>query len=388
MRRGLRVIVSSVFSRTRYAELPGDRDARMAFAVGFRALGHDVFVVEEVEEGQCLDSSGQIVPFDEWRGRDRFLATMREYGFADRCCLDYRGGQATVGMSRHALRGAASGADLLLAVGGRLRNPELLEAAGHRAYVDINPGKTQVYAFEYDVDYGLSAFDSHFSVGLAIGQPQCPLPTGGFQWHPLVMPVVLDRWRPNAASGRAFTSITSWNRKHDFDFQGVASGDKVEQWLRFVDLPNRTGQSMEIVLPVREISARDLGLLTASGWLVRNGERQETLNDYVQLLSSSKAEFSVANGRYVKFRTGWFSDRTSRYMATGRPVLVQSTGIEHLLPVGRGLLTFRTIEEAVSGIDEINSDHAGHSSAALEIAREFSASDRVLAGLLRIVGLS
>ncbi len=388
MQSRLRVIVSSVFSRTRYASFPGDRDARMAFAEGFRALGHDVYVVEEVGGDHCLDGDGRAVPFAGWPGRHRFHATMMEYGFGARSCLIYDSGQDTVGMSWHEMRGIAADADLLIAIGGRLRSPELLGSAKHRAYVDINPGKTQVYAFEYDVDYGLDAFDTHFTVGLAIGQPQCPVPTGGYRWRPLMMPVVLDRWRPATASGDAFTSITSWNRKHDFTLQGIASGDKVEQWLRFIDLPGRTDQIMQIVLPVRDTAEEELAVLAANRWVVRDGDQQPGLSDYVDLVSSSRAEFSVANGRYVKFRTGWFSDRTSRYMATGRPVLDPGGLNEHLLPVGRGLLTFRTVEEAVEGIEAINSDHASHSRASLEIAREVAASDRVLSGLLEVVGLS
>jgi hypothetical protein len=119
-----------------------------------------------------------------------------------------------------------------------------------------------------------------------------------------------------------------------------------------------------------------------------DARRLQTLDDYVQYITGSRAEFSVANGRYVKFTTGWFSDRSARYLAAGRPILVQSTGIETHLPVGEGILTFRTLDEALGGIDRISCDYARHSRAAREIARQHFDSDRVLGGLLCEVGLA
>ena len=64
--------------------------------------------------------------------------------------------------------------------------------------------------------------------------------------------------------------------------------------------------------------------------------------DYVQ---RSSAELSPAQGIYVDTRSGWFSDRTAAYLASGRPAVVQDTG-QDLVPTGEGLLTFRTADEA------------------------------------------
>lgn len=74
-------------------------------------------------------------------------------------------------------------------------------------------------------------------------------------------------------------------------------------------------------------------------------------DDYRNYICRSRAEFSVAHNRYVEFKTGWFSDRSALYLAAGKPVLVQSTGIEAHLPTGKGLLTFSSIDEAVAGIE-------------------------------------
>ena len=60
-------------------------------------------------------------------------------------------------------------------------------------------------------------------------------------------------------------------------------------------------------------------------------------------IQSSGAEFSVAQGVYVDIRSGWFSDRTARSLASGKPVLVQETWLGRMYPVGLGLVPFRTL---------------------------------------------
>ena len=98
----------------------------------------------------------------------------------------------------------------------------------------------------------------------------------------------------------------------------------------------------------------------------------------------SKAEFGVAKHTYVVNRSGWFSDRTECYLASGRPALVQDTGWTAHLPHGDGLIAFSTPDDALAAIDRINSDYAHHARSAGEIARERFAADRILPPLLEV----
>ena len=102
-------------------------------------------------------------------------------------------------------------------------------------------------------------------------------------------------------------------------------------------------------------------------------------------MQGSGAEFSVAQGIYVETRSGWFSDRTTRYLASGRPALVQDTGFSHTLPVGDGLVAFRTPDEAVAGAGRIAADYDRHARAARRLAEEHLDSDRVLGSVLEDV---
>jgi hypothetical protein len=111
-------------------------------------------------------------------------------------------------------------------------------------------------------------------------------------------------------------------------------------------------------------------------------EVSRSLDDYRAFVQHSKAEFGVAKHTYVQTRSGWFSDRTECYLASGRPAVVQDTGWSAHLPAGEGLLAFSTPEDALAGIDAVNSDYGRHSTRAREIAAAHFDANVVLPRLL------
>lgn len=110
----------------------------------------------------------------------------------------------------------------------------------------------------------------------------------------------------------------------------------------------------------------------------------DAFRDYV---SDSVGEFSCAKGLYVGTRCGWFSDRSSCYLAAGRPVVVQNTGFADVLPVGHGIFSVSTIEEAAEAILAIRADYKHHSKAARSLAVEHFSSGKVLLNLLKHIGV-
>ena len=108
---------------------------------------------------------------------------------------------------------------------------------------------------------------------------------------------------------------------------------------------------------------------------------------YRGYLQASKGEFTVAKDQYVRLHTGWFSDRSACYLASGRPVITQETGFTRLYGGERGLFAFRTIEEIAEAVRAINADYAAHCRAAYEIAAEYFEATKVLASLLDRAGI-
>ena len=48
---------------------------------------------------------------------------------------------------------------------------------------------------------------------------------------------------------------------------------------------------------------------------------------YRDYILGSRGEFTVAKDQNVRLRSGWFSDRSACYLAAGRPVITQDTGV-------------------------------------------------------------
>ncbi len=370
----------------------GHNDHVMAYAAGFLKLGHRVFFMEHVGSRKCIDLLGQQVPFEKWIGRTRFENLMKSYGIWPRCCLIYKKGKATYGMPYDEAVKMAKACDLLVTRSGIMKAPEILEYPQSRVYFDGNPGDTQVFLEQSGGDYHLlDRYDYLFTMGLNLGMAACPIPTGGRKWHPSVRPVVLPKWPPFLGPGhKRFTTISTWKGRDTHQWQGRHSGEKADNWLRFIDLPKRTGQKLEIALRVRSVrNLSDSEKFIQSGWRLTDPRKLCSLEDYRNYIGRSRGEFSVAHNIYVESSSGWFSDRSALYLASGKPVLVQSTGIESHLPTGKGLLTFSTMEEAVAGIEEINRDYPAHCRSAREIAEAYFDSDKVLTKILeRIDGSS
>ena len=131
-------------------------------------------------------------------------------------------------------------------------------------------------------------------------------------------------------------------------------GNKDQEFVKFIDLPSRTPQPFELAINGPQTAAARARL----GHGRRDGASRARRADYREFIQRSKAEFGVAKHTYVATRSGWFSDRTECYLASGRPALVQDTGWTAHLPSGEGLLAFSTPDEALAGIDRINGDYA------------------------------
>jgi hypothetical protein len=369
----------------------GHIDHALAYAAGWLRLGHEVYLMEQVGRGRCTGKKGEPVPFADWDGRTHFEEVARTYGLWPRCCLVYKQGEMTHGMSFTEAANIARKADLLITRSGQIHKvPAIFEQPKCRAFFDGNPGSTQIKFHQQSEGCDpLDQYEFLFTLGLNIGTPHCPLPTDGLSWQPMPRPVLLPMW-PTVSDNdcQRFTTISTWKGRNTFAWQGIESGEKSDNWLQVLDLPRISGQAIEIALRTEskdELS--DRGMFEDNGWVITDPSSLHSLDDYRNYIGHSRGEFSVAHNRYVEFNTGWFSDRSALYLASGKPVLVQSTGIEEHLSVGEGLLTFSSLDEALAGIEAINADYQYHSQAARNIAEQYFDADRILTEILeRIQG--
>jgi hypothetical protein len=186
-----------------------------------------------------------------------------------------------------------------------------------------------------------------------------------------------------------FTTVATWRTAHGPPRLGDRSfAAKHHEFRRFIEMPRlASGSTFELALDIHPADDADAGALAAHGWrLVDPRKAAGTPQGFREYLASSGAEFSVAHGAYVDTRSGWFSDRSAAYLASGRPVLAQDTGLT-ALPSGEGMIAFGTLEEAVAGALAIVAEYEAHAEAARALAVAHLDSDFVLGELLARIGV-
>jgi hypothetical protein len=254
-----------------------------------------------------------------------------------------------------------------------------------KVFVDTDPGFTQQAIADAGEGWYRDLFAAHdalFTFALRIDDPTCTVAETPFRWHPTIQPVELDLWPVTPApQDGAFTTILSWTTD---SFPGIGKG-KGDELLRLIELPEQTSE--RILLAIAGKPPTDL--LAKHGWGLTDAV-QATIDTeaYRRFIQGSKAELGFAKAMYVETRSGWFSDRTQCYLASGRPALVRETGFSDVLPVGEGLLSFEDAEEILEGIERISADYELHARLAREIAEEHFAGETVLRSLLEVAGVA
>jgi len=364
----------------------GEAWVRMSWVRGLRRLGYDVCLIEQIDSSQCVDNEGRSAPLERSVNLETFESALASLGPGCPAALICNGGRTTVGLAFEDVIERARDAELLVNISGHLEIESIKAGPRRRAYVDVDPGFTQIWAAQ-GADARLDGHDAYFTVGENIGTAGCPIPSGGLEWLPLPPPVTLEDWPVTAvAADDRFTTVASWRSplgtlSHGgVDFQG-----KHHQWRRVAELPRLSAQSFEIALQIHPGDSADRATLQASGWdLVDPREVAGDPLAFRSYVQGSAAEFSVAHPVYVDTASGWLSDRTVRYLASGRPALVQDTGAGKRYPLGEGLLAFATVGEAVAGAAAIAGDYEAHSQAARSLAETYFDSDRVLERFLEL----
>lgn len=346
--------------------------------LGLRRLGWDVLF---------LDSHGpdMYTNATEERANLDYVRTVMEMFGLDGAwsVLDRQTGMSVAGLGRDEVSRRMRSADLLFNFSGYLQDEQLLSAVPIRVFVDVDPGFWQMWC-----DLGLhDAFAGHdrfVTVGTRIGRPGCIVPTCGREWIPTLPPVVLDQWPVQIATRDAITSIGSWRGPFaPIEYQGRVYGLRAHEFRKFANLPELTAAEFELGLDISAGDARDIELLSSSGWrLIDPTSVAGDPMSYRDYLAASKAELMVAKNMYVETRSGWFSDRSACYLASGKPVVAQETGLEAAVPTGDGLLLFRTSAEAADCVAEMAANYLRQTRAARAIAEAAFDSDLVLQAVI------
>ena len=348
----------------------------MNWALGLRANGCRVLWLERVDPRRAQSEARPVIAEVKRR--------LERHGFADALALCSTTGAALPDwMTREALTlEDARRADLLLNMTYGTE-PEVVSAFRRTALVDIDPGVLQKWLVARTFE--LPRHDAYFSTGETVGRRDARFPDAGLRWLYTPPCVSLDAWHPAVPGGdAAFTTVSHWYEDGWVEGEeGFYRNDKRSGFLPYLELPRRTTAPLELALCLGENERGDRALLEEHGWRVRDAHAVSSSPwAYQEYVQRSLGEFSCAKPAYVRLQTAWMSDRTLCYLASGKPALVEHTGPSRLLPDAAGLFRFRSVAEAVQGLEAVQGDYDRQCRLARELAEAHFDARRVTRSVL------
>jgi hypothetical protein len=196
-------------------------------------------------------------------------------------------------------------------------------------------------------------------------------------WQRILPCVFLDEWPFAYVSEEhsPWTTIAHWWSDDDWE------DSKRKGFEPFMMLPKKSRARFELALNLEHKGEQEI--IESCGFKVfEAGEVVSSPVDYRLFIQRSLGEFSCARPGYVKRQTGWISDRTVCYLASGKPCVVQDTGFDKIFSPGTGLRPFSDLNGAVSAIEAVMENYEREAIAARSLAEEHFDAHKICASLL------
>jgi hypothetical protein len=355
----------------------------MQYAIGLADLGHDVWFVEDSSDDAwaCYDPATGVNGPDPAYGLRFASEALACVGFGDRWAYHDALLGTWYGPAAETALDACQSADVVINVShANVMRPWLL-GAPVRVLIDTDPVFTQLGHLNNRLRLQRAReHNAFFTFGENFGRSSS-FPDDGLPWLPTRQPIVLEKWRVvDVAPARPFTTVMRWGGYTSIEYAGRRYGMKSDSLDAFAGVPARTSEVLEMAIAGRSAPRKEL---RRWGWKLRD-PLVPTRNPwtYQRYVRRSKGEFSVAKHGYVTARSGWFSERSAAYLASGRPTVVQDTGFSDWLDTGVGVVPFTSADEAVDALAAVAGAYERHCKAAREIAEEYFDARKILTELI------
>ncbi len=359
------------------------------YLLGFASMGHEVIFYEDSGKWlQPYNPATNACDGDPTYGINYLNATFAAEGLKAKWCYHSELLNRYFGLTREEWLDAVRDADALICVSGVTPWRDEFSLARRTCVIDTDPVFTQLRLRndESFLSY-YKLFSRVATFGTLIGRPGCPLPTAGLEWVGTCQPIALDHWPAQPLANPSitpFSTIGKWEHSNDrtFEFEGQSyASSKGVEWMKLLDLPRRTEWPLEMAMAALPHATRTQ--FESYGWRFTDPTAASISTDaYRQFIQSKAGEFTVAKQIYAGLPSGWFSDRSAAFLASGRPVITQSSGFEQWLPTGEGLFQFATPDDAAAALNTIAADYPRHARVARRIAEQYFDAKVVLRRLL------
>ena len=165
----------------------------------------------------------------------------------------------------------------------------------------------------------------------------------GIPWQATRPPVVLDLWPRGRAARRLLhhhRDLGEQGQEHRLRRRDLC----LVEARQFPALPRPAAASRTRCFEMAMLppdAARSSADVAGAGWRLADPRPiSADMARYGDFIRASRGEFTVAKDIYVRPMSGWFSDRSVCYLASGRPVVTMRTGWSRFYPAGEGLFEY------------------------------------------------
>lgn len=356
----------------------------LQYVLGLHKTGHRVLFVEDSDNyPSCYNPQTHEISTDPSYGLKFINGVFSKFGLQHHWAYYSQHTNNWYGASKRQVCDFIQKADIFLNLSGVNPLQEIFSKIPVRVFIDTDPVFTQIRHLNERIAFDRANKHTHFyTYGESFGKKQSLIPDDGFDWQPTRQPVCLDAWKYSVGnkSGK-WTTIMQWDSYKAREYKGQTFGMKSASFHQYVLLPDMVEEAFELAVGSPSAPRKKLA---EAGWHLRNPlQVTATPDGYQKYIQQSKGEWSIAKQGYVAGHSGWFSERSTGYLASGRPVVVEDTGFSAHIETGRGLFAFTSPEEAIAAFAEVNANYEQHCKYAREIAEEYFRFDKVILALLQ-----
>ncbi len=360
----------------------------LQYVVGLKKLGHDVYFLEDSGDTlySCYDPVRHVTDTDASYGLKYAEGVFRNVGLEDRWCYFDAHSNCWKGPLKNSIKEKISNAEVLINLSCSNTPREWFAKIPKRILIDTDPVFTQIRNLTEKNRNELSlSHNAFFTFGENFGKQGCGIPDDGFPWIPTRQPVVIDMWKVTQERPAAdWTTVMQWDSYQPGLYNKTEFGMKSLSFRKFMNIPEFIqDEHFELALGGEHAPVEEL---KSNGWKIINSlDITQTPESYVKYIHESKGEWSVAKDGYVKSLSGWFSERSTCYLACGKPVILQDTGFSSIFPTGKGIFAFDDMEGIKEAVNIIKGDYHFQCTQARNLANELFDSDMVLNNILNSI---
>ncbi len=303
----------------------------LQYVLGLVKLGHDVVFLEDSDDyAACYNPLTNEMNTDPSYGLRFIDKAFKKLKLNDLWAYYDAHTKQWFGKTRAEMFDFFASTDVLLNVSGVNPLRDWLLPIPKRAFIDTDPAFTQIrHLTDQNARQLAEKHNYFFSFGENFGRAGCSIPKDGFEWKPTRQPLVLDCWKiSKGVQNSSWTTVMQWDSYRTLEYEGQIFGMKSASFDEYVDLPEITGEKFELAIGSAN-APRDF--LQNKGWNIINPlVPTRTPWTYQKFIQNSKAEWTVAKQGYTSSKSGWFSERSAAYLASGRPVLTKKQAFHDL----------------------------------------------------------